>query len=179
MLLNKVLSFWIVLNTYEEKIVYYLTRFWFPGVAPTGRQLQLEASFDAKRKTDYECACRCLEVRLYYSHIFTDLSNFKLKQSNFNWLYIYRFAELNEEDALGLACGVEEVQNGVLREDFITRFEKVAGKKNTKFTWFGIVSIGIGAPRRGDAGHLMYPLIKKKCNKTRLTTHQYPLKRIC
>ena len=92
---------------------------------------------------------------LLFSHIFTDSSNFKLSQSDFNWftLYIFRFADLNEEDALGLACGVEEVQNGVLREDFITRFEKVAGKKNTTFTWWNCVDRQfIGAPEEGGCG---------------------------
>ena len=42
-----------------------------------------------------------------------------------NIFFFSRFADLTEQDALDLACGVEEIQNGVLREDFATSFIKV------------------------------------------------------
>ena len=41
------------------------------------------------------------------------------------FFFFSRFADLTEQDALDLACGVEEIQNGVLREDFATSFVKV------------------------------------------------------
>ena len=42
-----------------------------------------------------------------------------------NHVFFSRFAELTEQEALDLACGVEQIQNGVLREDFVTKFQKV------------------------------------------------------
>ena len=38
---------------------------------------------------------------------------------------------MTEQEALDLACGVTEVQDGVLREEFTTMFEKVADYEAT------------------------------------------------
>ena len=45
--------------------------------------------------------------------------------------FLRRFADLTEQEALDLACGVAEVQDGVLREQFTTTFEKVADYEAT------------------------------------------------
>ena len=37
---------------------------------------------------------------------------------------------MTQSDALDLACGVPEIQNGVLREDFEVEYDMIKGKKN-------------------------------------------------
>jgi hypothetical protein len=37
---------------------------------------------------------------------------------------------LTESDALDLACGVPEIQNGVLKEDFKVEYNMIKGKIN-------------------------------------------------
>lgn len=48
-----------------------------------------------------------------------------------NFFIQHRFEEMTAQEALDLACGVTEVQDGVLREEFTTMFEKVADYEAT------------------------------------------------
>lgn len=49
-----------------------------------------------------------------------------------------RLSDLTESDALDLACGVPEIQNGVLREEFVTEYSKTKGKWGSFFICFDV-----------------------------------------